>query len=105
MANTNPQAIRIANEKIRPAADRFGQLYNYLKALQAESTAESWLTLFPNNVETVSDGSDTDGRAIVTNAEIRNFISLAGSYISFMEQAGNANRDLALKIAMNPERT
>ena len=36
MPNTNPQAVRVTNEKIRPAADRFGQLYNYLKALQAE---------------------------------------------------------------------
>jgi hypothetical protein len=104
MPNTNPQAIRVANEKIRPAADRFGQLYNLLKALQAEATAEAWLTLFPLDSQTISDGSDVDGRAVITNTEIRNFITLAGAYVTFMEQSANANRDLALKIAVNPER-
>ena len=104
MANTNPQAIRIANEKIRPAADRFGQLYNYVKALQAEGLAEDWLTLFPNDTETISDGSDVDGRAIISNTDVRSFITVIGAYITFMEQAGNANRNLVLKIAVNPER-
>lgn len=104
MPNTNPQAIRIANEKIRPAADRFGQLYNYLKALQAEASAEGWLSLFPNDAQVISDGSDVDGRAPITNAEVRSFITLAGAYLTFMEQTSNANRDLALKIAVNPER-
>ena len=103
MPNTNPQAVRIANEKIRPSADRFGRLYNWLKALQAEATAESWLTLFPADAEIIVDGAATDGRAMITNTDVRNFITLAGAYITFMEQAGNANRDLALKIAVNPE--
>ena len=104
MPNTNPQAVRVANEKIRPAADRFGQLYNLLKALQAEATAKGWLTLFPADAQTITDGSDVDGRAIITNTEVRTFITLASAYITFMEQASNANRDLALKIAVNPER-
>ena len=103
MPNSNPQAVRVANDKIRPAADRFGKLYNFLKALQAEATAESWLTLFPVDVELVVDGSATDGRAPITDTDVRNFITLATAYITFMEQAGNANRDLALKIAVNPE--
>jgi hypothetical protein len=104
MANTSPQAVRIANEKIRPAADRFGQLYNYLKALQAEAAAESWLTLFPNDSQLVVDGSAEDGRAPITNLDVRSFITLADAYITFMEQASNLNRDLVLKIAVNPER-
>lgn len=104
MANANPQAIRIANEKIRPAADRFGQLYNFVKSLQAEGVAESWLTLFPADVQTISDGADIDGRAVITNADVRNFIALVGTFITYMEQTANANRDLTLRIAVNPER-
>lgn len=103
MPNTNPQAVRVANEKIRRAADRFGQLYNYLKALQAEGNAEAWLTLFPADAEVVVDGAAQDGRAPITNTDVRSFITLASAYITFMEQAGNANRDLTLRIAVNPE--
>lgn len=104
MPNVSPQAILVANSKIRPAADKAGQLYNYYKALQAEAVAESWLTLFPADSLTIADGSDTDGRTIITDTDVRNFITLAGAFITFMEQNSNANRDLALKIAVNPEK-
>lgn len=104
MPNTNPQAILIANEKIRPAANRFGQLYGFLKILQAEATAESWLTLFPNDSELLVDGSAVDGRTPITNADARAFITLAGAYLTFMEQASAANLNLTMKIAPNPER-
>ncbi len=104
MPNTNPQAVAIANTKIRPAADKFGALYNYLKALQAEAQAEGWAALFPADGEVIVDGSATDGRAPITNADVSAFITLAGAYITFMEQSANANRNLALKIAVNPER-
>ena len=104
MANANPQAVRIANEKIRPAADRFGQLYNFVKALQAEGIAESWLTLFPATADVLTDGSEVDGRAPITNTDVRSFITLVGTFITYMEQTANANRDLTLRIAVNPER-
>jgi len=104
MPNTNPQAIRVANEKIRVAADKFGQLFNFMKALQAEAQAEGWVALFPNDAEPVVDGAVTDGRTVITNADVAAFITLAGAYITFMEQSANANRNLALKIAVNPER-
>lgn len=104
MPNTNPQAVRIANDKIRPAADRIGQLYNHLKALQAEAQAEGWVAMFPADVELVVDGSAVDGRAPITNTDVSQFITLAGAFLTFMEQSANANRNLALKIAVNPER-
>ena len=103
MPNTNPQAVRIANEKVHRAADRFGQLYNFVKALQAEGTAESWLTLFPADAQVIADGSDEDGRAPITNTDVRTFITLIGTFITYMEQNTNANRDLTLRIAVNPE--
>ena len=103
MPNINPQAIRIANEKIRPAADRFGQLYNFLKALQAKAAADGWLALFPADGQTLTDGASVDGRTVITNAEVRQFITLANDYVTFMEQASNTNRNLALKIAVNPD--
>ena len=105
MANTNPQAIRVVNEKVRPLADRFGQLYNLCKALQAEYLAENWGALFPADADTVSDGAEVDGRAIVTNQEIRDLmLTVASGFITTMEATSNAQRNLVLKIAVNPER-
>lgn len=105
MANTNPQAVRVCNEKIRPAADRLGQLYNYLKSLQAEAQAENWGAMFAGGAgNEVVDGAQTDGRTVITDADVSGLITLAGAYLTFMEQSANANRNLALKIAVNPER-
>lgn len=104
MANTNPQAIKVSNEKMRPLSDRFGQLYNYCKALQAEGTAENWPALFPNDANVIDDKADVDGRTIVTNADISQLIGIVTSFINYMEATSNANRNLVLKIATNPER-
>lgn len=104
MANTNPQAIAIANGKIRPAADRLGQAYNLFKALQAEGTAENWLALFPANAELVVDGSELDGRAPVTNQDVRDFVADVTAFITWMEANSNVIRNRALRIAVNPER-
>jgi hypothetical protein len=104
MPNTNAQAIRIANEKIRPCADKFGQLYNLCKALQAEAQAEVWTAKFPNDAEVLIDGSETDGREIITNANVASFMTMVGTFLTYMEQTSNANRNLTLKIAVNPER-
>jgi hypothetical protein len=102
--NTNPQAIAVANGKIRVAADRMGQLYNFYKALQAEGTAEGWLTLFPADAEVVVDGAAADGRAVISNQEVRDFIADVTAFITWIEANGNLIRNRALKIAVNPER-
>lgn len=104
MPNTNPQAIRIANEKLRPAADKFGQLYNYAKMLQAEYTAENWVALFPNDAEAISDGSATDGRTQITNADVVAFMNGLGTLITTVEATSMLMRNNILKIAVNPER-
>lgn len=104
MANTNPQAIRVCNEKLRPLADKFGQLYNFVQALAAESSAENWPAMFPADGQTISDQADTDGRAVITNTDINGLIAMASTFLTYMTQNANANRNLALKIAVNPEK-
>lgn len=105
MPNTNPQAIRIANEKIRPLADLLGQLYNRLKSAQIEYTAEGWSALFPNDSEVLDDGSATDGRTPITNAEVRAFmLTDAVGFINSLEASANAGLNRVFKIAVNPER-
>lgn len=114
MPNANPQAVTVANGKLRPLSDKFGQLYNLCKALQAEYLAENWGALYPDDTELMVDGSETDGRAPVTNRELRTLmLNVVGPFITDFEAnvalgsipaAANAKRNLVLKIAVNPER-
>lgn len=103
MPNTSPQAILVANTKLRPLADQFGQLYNQCKALQAEAQAEGWSAMFPNDAEVIADGAASDGRTIIANADIFTLIGVVTSFLSYMEATSNANRNNVLKIAVNPE--
>jgi inhibitor of KinA sporulation pathway (predicted exonuclease) len=105
MPNTNPQAVFISNTKIRPLADRFGQVYNLAKSIQAEAAAENWGSLFAGGAgNTIMDGSETDGRTQITDADVVSINTFVTAYVTFMEQASNANRNLILKVAVNPER-
>lgn len=105
MPNTNPQAVFVANSKVRPCADRFGQLYNYCKALQAEAVAEGWTAMFTGGSgNIIVDGAETDGRALITDADVTSFITDVGTFLTNMEASSNALRNRALKIAVNPER-
>jgi len=104
MPNTNPQAILIANTKIRPLADLLAKLYNRIKSAQIEFTAEDWGTLFPNDSEIIVDGSATDGRTPITNAEVRTFmLTDAVAVLTPLEASSNAGRNRVFKIAVNPE--
>lgn len=106
MPNTNPQAVFIANTKVRPLANRFGQLYNVCRAIQAEAAAENWGVLFAGGAgNVIVDGSDIDGRTPITDADVISFNTVVTAYVTFMEQNANANRNLILKIAVNPEQT
>jgi len=103
MPNNNPQAIRVANEKIRPSADRAGGLYQLLKALQSQAVAEDWATLFPADQEILVDGSETDGRTPITNQDVLDFVNLFAVQVTdLMEANNNALLNLVLKIAVNP---
>lgn len=104
MPNSNPQAVKIANEKIRVLANKFGQLYNALKSAQIEYTAENWGALFPADSEELVDNSTVDGRTPITNNDIRTFmLTDAVAFIATMEASANAARNRIFKIAPSPE--
>jgi len=102
MPNTNPQAILVANTKIRPLCDRMAQLYNAIKAAQIEFVAEGWGTLFPNDSEIIVDGSAVDGRTPITNADVRTFmLTDAVAFLTPLEASAFAGRDRIHKIGVN----
>lgn len=102
--NVNPQAVLVVNTKIRPAADRIMQTYNFMKSLQAQFTAQNWAALFPADAGVIMDGSAQDGRSIITNTDINNIITALTAFLTHMEATSNQNRDRYLKAAVNPER-
>lgn len=75
MAIDDPQAVKFCNEKIRPAADRYAQLYWTAKILLVEWNAAGLGTLIPNTADVVVDGSVSDGRSPITGAMVNGFKS------------------------------
>ncbi len=100
------RAVKIANERIRPAADRLSQTYFLYSMLLALNTAEDWQTLFNQFSQKVPlpDGSDSDGRTPITPESVKALIVAMQTFVDFMDANSGALRDLVLKIAVNPER-
>lgn len=105
MADT-ARAVRVANERIRPAADRLAQTYFFCASLLKLAAAEDWVTLFNGFTakDPLPDGSDQDGRYPITPESIKALIVDMQSFTDFMDANNGVLRDLVLKIAVNPER-
>ncbi len=100
------RAVKVSNERIRPAADRLGQTYFLYALLLKLAAAEAWPTLFGqfNEKNPLPDGSDVDGRNPITPESIKALIVAMQTFVDFMDADNGALRDLVLKIAVNPER-
>jgi hypothetical protein len=68
---TNPQAIKFANEKMRPTADVILSAIETAREFEADYAANSGDTLFPNTADLLADGSETDGRQRVRADTVR----------------------------------
>lgn len=84
---TDPQAIKFANEQVRPLAEDIRALLARLAA--AETVWYGGLnTLNPNDAqELLDDGREAEGISRLTGADINSFMAVA----------------LAMKAASNPE--
>jgi len=100
----NPQAVRFCNEKIRPLADHFCQLYFELKTLAALWQAQGIGALIPNDPTVVNDGAAVDGRAPITGIDVNNVATRAIALIADFEADGDAHLRELLRVAVNPER-
>lgn len=98
----SPQAVRFSNERIRVAADRLAQAYNYAREVVDEWNAAGGTTLIPNDAgQTVIDGADTDGRPIITGADVNNVINRLSELINDYQATGNAKLNTVLQVAVN----
>ena len=94
--NSMPQAIKVANEILRPQADAVLSAYWMAKTALSVSivSAQDWNNLFPalNPTDEINDGARQDGRAIVTNDDAQKVMTAMANFVSYME--ANNNQEL-----------
>jgi len=111
MAVDNPTAVRFANERVRVAADRMMQAYNFAKTVSSEwfsveITPGTTLSAgIPNDGgEEVLDGAQSDGRAVISGDDVHNVITRLSELVADLEAGGNAKLNTLAKVSVNPTR-
>lgn len=97
----NPEAVRFANEKVRPVADRYAQLYWAAKILLTEWDASNIGALIPNTSEVIDDGSAEDGRTPITGAMVNGLKANLALLVGDLENNGGAKLAGLSIIAVN----
>ena len=110
MANIeNAEVIKFSNENLRTYADKIARGYYAAKALVNQWNAQSLSSKITNSsdddiVDTSygTDGTDGDGRPIVTGADAYNVYTRASELIADMEANSNAKLNTILVYSPNP---
>jgi hypothetical protein len=72
---TEKRAVVFCNEKIRPIADRYAQIYWLAKIVLTEWNAANLSAIIPSTADVVDDGAAIDGRNRITGAMVNGMIS------------------------------
>ena len=104
MSIDNPQAIKFCNERVRVAANRFVDLYWWAKLVSQEWAAQGIGALIPNDTSVILDGSATDGRSILTGADVNALAARVAEFIANLEADSNLKLNQIHKVAVNTER-
>lgn len=99
----NPTAVRFANERVRVLADKLAQAYYLAKLVQQEWYATDMTSLFPAEGGNVLDGSATDGRHVITAADVLLLITRASELTTDYEATSNAKLNTILKPAVHTD--
>ena len=104
MPITDVEAVRFANEQIRPVADKLAQFYYLAKSVRDQWFARGMAARFPNTTDVVEDGSAKDGRPRITGADVNNLITRLDEIVTSFEAGSNAKLNTVLNVAVNPTR-
>jgi hypothetical protein len=99
---TDAEAVRFADEEIRPFADKLAVAYYAAVALVDDWNARGLGSLFPNDSSPVIDGSAADGRPPITGAMVNNIINRASELKADLSEFSNAKLNTLLQVAVNP---
>lgn len=83
--NTNPQAVKFANERVRVIGDAYVTLYESAKKFEAEYAANSLDAVFLDTLDAVADGAAVDGRSIINNRTVRGLRTQNNQVIAWFE--------------------
>lgn len=100
---TDPQIVTFSNEKVRPAADRYAQLYWFSKIILIEYSAsgiEAALAAL-NNSDVIIDGSETDGRTPITVGMIEGMMANLQLLVNDLEANSDVKLNGLTQIAVN----
>ncbi len=103
MAINDPTAIKFSNERVRTAADVSAQGYYRAKSLIDQWTAQGLDVVIPNDATVMPDGADTDGRPVITGADIHGMVAILKSYVAMVEANSSAALTQILKVAVHPQ--
>lgn len=101
--NTNPLVITFCNEKVRPIADRYAQLYWLAKIFITEWNASGLGALIPNNSDTIDDKGDLDGRGVITGALVNGIKTNLDAVIADLEASSNLKLNGLTKVAVHEQ--
>jgi hypothetical protein len=109
MAITDAEAITFSNEKIRVAADKLSQAYNFANQVLDEWNARSMSSVITNTSDVIEDGSHStaspapDGRPSITGIQATNIINRVSELITDYEASSNAKLNTLLQVSSNPQ--
>lgn len=103
MAVTDPQVVVFCNEKLRPIADRYAQLYWLSKIVQAEYNANNLAAKIPNDSTTIADNGDADGRGVITGAMVRGLVANLALLTGDLEANANVKLIGLTQIAVHEQ--
>lgn len=98
---TDAQAIKFSNEEMRKAADLMAGAYQQAKAIQIKWIAEGMGAKFPDTADDIMDGAHTDGRTILTSANVNELKDALDAFITLMEQNTNAHQVAVVRASVN----
>lgn len=105
--NTNPQAVRFANEKLRPACDAFVSAIRTLRQLRADYVAQGVGPLVAGSAELqqaiLVDGSAGDGRTPLSGYDVDLASGAAQAVLDWVDGAGVAHVAALTKPSVNTQ--
>lgn len=93
-------AVKFCNEKVRPMADLLELAYFRAKAVVAEWNARNLSAVIPNTIDKLLDGAVTDGRPVVTGAQVTNVITRCMDFIAEYEAASSAKLNTVMAVGL-----
>ena len=100
--NANPQAVLFANTKIRPVNDLALSLYYSIQLFQQEWTQQSIAAVIPNDSNLIVDGSATDGRPPMTDAQAQIVQANLQTIMNVFTANSNLILNQLLSVAVHP---